>query len=207
MSSPQSAVRAIHCDGCTLEAAPEHLRRRIARLEWASRFRPIRIATLFVMPAPAASVEDFFYFPEGKPHHPAALALFEDVLESCGVNLQAVSREAALAKFQQQGCFLTEAIECPLDPAAEAGLDALIERLTPTIVRRIRSSYRPKSVLLLSERLAGLAKSLANAGLETEPLLWQGGPVACPEASDAQSRRRFRDQVSTLLGDRGPATP
>ncbi|MDE3137437.1 MAG: hypothetical protein KGL59_12745 [Acidobacteriota bacterium] len=191
-------VRTIHCDGCTVEASPEHLRQRIARLEWGSRFRPIHIGTLFLAPAPPAALEDFFYAPEGVPREPDALAFYEDLLAACGIAGAAEGREKALGAFQHQGFFLAEAVECPVEDGGE--LDSLILRLTPTILRRVRFSYRPKSVLVLSERLAGVASALRGAGSEAEVLLWEGAPVALAGAGDAAGRERFRTQLKQLLG-------
>jgi hypothetical protein len=193
-------VRMIYCDGCTVEASPEHLRRRIARLEWASRFRPIHITTLILAPAPAAAFEDFFYAPEGLPREPGALAFYEDVLAACGITNAAEGREKALGLFQHGGFFLTEAVECPVEDGAN--FDSLIARLTPTIVRRVRFSYRPKSVLMLSERLAGVGNALREAAMDTEVLLWNGAPVALPGAEDAEGRERFRTKVRELLARR-----
>jgi hypothetical protein len=194
-------VRAIHCDGCTVEASPEHLRRRIARLEWASRFRPIHITTLFLAPAPPPALEDFFYAPEGLPREPGALAFYEDLLAACGIAAAAEGREKVLGLFQHRGFFLAEAVECPVEDGAD--FDSLVARLTPTILRRVRFSYRPKSVLVLSERLAGVADALRQAGLAAEVLLREGAPVAMPGVVDATAREDFREQVRQLLESAG----
>ncbi len=200
MSATQAGLRTIYCDGCTVEASPEHLRRRIARLEWASRYRPIHITTLILAPAPPAAIEDFFYAPEGKPGEPGALAFYEDLLAACGIAGAAESREKALGMFQHAGFFLAEAVECPVEEGTD--FDALVARLTPTVLRRVRFSYRPKSVLVLSNRLAGVAKALSEAETGAEVLLWDGAPVALADAADAEARKRFRDKVSALLAQR-----
>lgn len=190
----------IHCDGCTIEASPEHLRRRIARLEWASRFRPIHIQTLILAPAPPAATEDCFYSPEGTPGDGEALAFYEDLLAACRIAGASEGREKALEMFQHGGFFLAEAVECPFEGGSDQAFDALVAQLTPTIVRRVRYSYRPKSVLVLSERLAGIAKAIEEAGTGAELLLWEGAPVRLASAADAGERERFRAQVGELLG-------
>lgn len=192
----------IHCDGCTLEASPEHLRRRIARLEWASRFRPIHIATLILAPAPPAALEDYFYWPEGLPGNAESRAFHEDLLAACGIAGAAEGREKALGMFQHAGFFLAEAVECPVEDVSGIDFDSLVARLTPTVVRRVRHSYRPKSVLVLSERLAGVAKALGEAGTGADLLLWEGAPVAIAGAGDPAGRERFRAQVRELLARR-----
>lgn len=194
---------SIHCDGCGVEASPEHLRRRIVRLEWASRFRPIHVTTLILAPAPPAATEDYFYAPEGLPRDAGALALYEDLLAACGVAGAAQDREKALGMFQHGGFFLADAVECPVDGGPGIDLDSLVARLTPTVVRRVRYSYRPKSVLVLSERLAGVAKALGEAATGADLLLWEGAPVAIADAGDSAGRDRFRGQVRELLARRG----
>jgi hypothetical protein len=194
-------TRTIYCDGCTVAATPEHLRRRIARLEWTSRYRPIHITTLLLAPAPPAALEDFFYAPERLAGDEQALAFYEDVLAACGVSASGETKERALAEFQRGGYFLAEAVECPVEEGTD--FDSLVSRLTPTILRRARFSYRPKSVLVLSECLAGVAKALGEAGIETNVMLWDDKPVKIADAGDAEARKRFRDEVSALLAGRG----
>lgn len=200
MAATEAAVRPIYCDGCTLEATVEHLRRRIARLEWSSRFRPIHISTLILTPAPPQALEDHFYYPSGLPHDPGRRALLEDLLAACGVAASGESKEATLRKFQHAGFFVAEAVECPVDPEAGTDFDTLLSRLTPTLARRIRYSYRPKSVLLLSKRLSGVARALAGSP-EAKLLLQGGEPIALADPSDAADRERFREQVRGLLGN------
>jgi len=36
------------CDGCGQPASAEHIARRLQRLEWATRFRPIHIQALLL---------------------------------------------------------------------------------------------------------------------------------------------------------------
>lgn len=198
MAAPQAATRPIHCDGCTVEASAEHLRRRIVRLEWASRFRPIHISTLILAPTPPAALEDDFYYPGDLPREPRARALFEDLLGACGIPTAAGNRESALRQFQHRGLFVAEAVECPVEPQGDAGFDELLLRLTHTLERRVRFSYRPKSVLLLSNRLSGVARTPGDR-LGAELLLWEGAPVTLADPSQDGARERFRAQVSSLL--------
>jgi hypothetical protein len=201
MSWAQTAASPIYCDGCGQEASAEHLRQRFARLEWASRFRPIRIETMILVPEPAQEVEDYFYFPQGWPKDPEARALQEDLLASCAVFQKgAENREAALDRFQKAGYFLANCVECPTGTLGGEEFDAFARRLTPILARRIRFSYRPKAVLLISERLAEVAKALSGAGLEARLLMGPGGPVAIPKSNDIQGREQFRAEISSLLG-------
>ncbi len=51
------------CDGCGMQADDAHIRRRIERLELATRFRPIHIQALLIDAAPPSRSEDYFYRP------------------------------------------------------------------------------------------------------------------------------------------------
>jgi hypothetical protein len=186
----------IRCDGCGREVSTEHIRQRITRLEWASRFRPIHITTLFLAPAPSAALADAFYSPEELPGNVSSHTLFGDLLEASGGNGNAESRQAALGRFQHGGFYFAEAVECPVAP--EEGFPEILSRLTPTVIRRIRHSYRPQSVILLSDELAPLAAALAGAGLDARLLLLDAKPVPLPGA-DGESRSRFRNRVQDLL--------
>lgn len=186
----------IRCDGCGREVSPAHLRERIARLEWASRFRPIRITTLFLAPAPPDALGDSFYSPENSPCDGGSHALREDLLEASGAAQEAETRQAALARFRNAGFYFAEAVECPVSSADD--FPGVFQPLMPTLVRRIRHSYRPQSLVLLSEELAPLALALDGAGVDARPLLLGSKPVPLPTA-EAQARARFRGQVQSLL--------
>ena len=193
-TAPASAT--IRCDGCGREVSSEHLRERIARLEWASRFRPIHITTLLLAPSPSEALADAFYSPDDLPGKGSSRSLLEDLLEAGGASGEAESRLAALQSFQNGGFYFAEAVECPV-PATDRFSDVLA-RLAPTVIRRIRHSYRPQSLILLSDELAPLAAALEGAGLDTRLLLLDSKPVSLPGA-DAQARARFRSQVQNLL--------
>lgn len=204
MTAELPAADPIFCDGCAQQATPEHLRRRIARLEWASRFRPVRIGTLFLAPTPAEEMEDYFYFPDGKPRDPAAAALQEDLLASCGIApSDAANRKASLEGFQQGGFFLADCVECPTGFSGGEEFDALISRLLPTLLRRIRFSYQPKTIVLISEQLNTLMEAIGSPGTDREPFLPGAQAISLPEASDTAGRRRFRAEIAALLGRSG----
>lgn len=201
MRPAEEAMMPIYCDGCGREASDEHLRRRIARLEWASRFRPIHIDTLILTPEPPEEIEDFFYFPEEWPQDPEARAFQEDLLESSGISQKrANSREGGLLSFQQAGYFLAHWVECPAGLSGFEEFDAMARQLRPAVERRIRFSYRPKAILLVSERLTEAAKALGGEGLEGRLLVMRDGePVPVPISSDSEGRARFRTKVASLL--------
>src|SRR2546428_5690956 len=54
------------CDGCGQNASTEHIARRLQRLEWATRYRPVHIHTLFLGSASPQKQEEFLYSPNGE---------------------------------------------------------------------------------------------------------------------------------------------
>lgn len=200
MNSEPAAAVPIYCDGCGQEASEEHLRRRNARLEWASRFRPVRINTLILTPEPPLELEDFFYFPKSWPQNPSARAFQEVLLECCGITPSgADSRESPLRDFQQKGCFLADCVECPTPLSGGEAFDTLARRMMPTLERRIRYSFRPKAILLISERLDAVASALSKLKLEARLLMRGEKPVPLPKLTESAQRERFQADVRSLL--------
>src|ERR1700747_3025310 len=93
---------ALRCDGCGQAASPEHIARRLQRLEWATRYRPIHIGALLLGDVAPSNDADFLYAPAGAFSGEAAL-----VLRGRGVETAGKSRETVLAEFQRGGFFLT----------------------------------------------------------------------------------------------------
>ena len=79
------------CDGCGREADAGHVRRRIERLEAATRYRPVHVETLLIGSAPPERMEEYFY-----------------------------ASETEGAELQRNGIFLVYAVECPLPDGTDA---------------------------------------------------------------------------------------
>jgi hypothetical protein len=161
----------ILCDGCGQPASPEHIARRLQRLEWATRYRPIHLHTLLLGAiSPLAPVE-FLYSPE-KTHSGQA----EHLVTAAGISISGKSADAIQSEFQRRGIYLTHVLECPLD-APSSGPDfltnAFITRL-PTLFTRIRRSLKPKRLALISESLNALIEQFAAAQLGCELVLDDG---------------------------------
>lgn len=200
MAAARTSTEPIYCDGCSREATAEHLRCRIARLESASRFRPIRIGTLFLMPEPPEAMEDFFYFPDGPAKDPEVRAFYGDLLESSGIAQNGTeTRQDTLRGFQERGCFLTGCVECPTGFLGGENFDALLGRLLTTLVRRIRFSYRPKAIILISDRLKSVAQPLREAGFQALLPERIHGPIPLPKSADNARRAEFRAKIASLL--------
>src|SRR5262245_31556648 len=101
------------CDGCGRQATAEHIATRIARLEQATRYRPIHIQTLFVADAPGndrRKLEDLL----DELKIPAAKN--EDGSE------EGKPEDPRLEEFQRRGFCLAYVIECPIEDAQEPEL-------------------------------------------------------------------------------------
>jgi hypothetical protein len=177
------------CDGCGLPASPEHIRQRLARLEAATRFRPIHIGVLFLIPSPPEGPD--FYDPSPRP-----LGARELLLDALGIAAPseapggdgAAAIESRLSDFQRRGFYFASLSECPLP---ESAASQALSRLGPTLLKRIQFSYKPKSVVLLSGALAPLLPMLAAAGQGIR-VLPQGTPLAWPRRGDLSGEAAFR---------------
>lgn len=169
------------CDGCGLPASPEHIARRLKRLEWATRYRPVHISTLFLGGVSPSSDAAFLYFPAGEEGKAGTGRRYEGeaawVLSATGVGAADAAgecpSEAILAEFQRRGYFLTHVLECPLSEtiASPQSLSEAIARQLPKTMARIRRSLRPKRIALISEALQGVAAAHALIELGVELLL------------------------------------
>lgn len=177
---------AVICDGCGAPADAVHLRRRVERLERATRFRPIHIQTLLLNLSPLALDEDDFY---GMQSISAASSrgsrdFFRAVLTGCGIAAPSdKSGEALLADFQRAGFFLADWVECPLEEIVltdPARLSDSVSRRAATVVARLRFSYKPQRVILLSRTLEPMVPVLERADLTAKILFAGDGPGASP---------------------------
>lgn len=202
LAAQKSSVSVLPCDGCGRASTPEHIAARIARLQWATRFRPIHIQVLFVALAPQASPE-IVSRPdnldgEGAAFPPSAVEDYSALLDGLGIaeptatagaESQAGSFLARLNEFQRRGFYLAFLAECPLqsDSTTATSGEALrkdaVELCTtygPTLLKRIRYSYKPKQIALLSPALGALVPMLEQAGLGQTLLLDHGEPFELP---------------------------
>ena len=149
------------CDGCGQLATGEHISRRLRRLEWTTRFRPLHIQTLLLGGIPSQRDEEFLYSP-----HSDISGEAQTLLEAVGISREGKCKEAILADFQKLGLLLMHVLECPLDAnSCSSDSQPLIETHLPAAVARIRRSVKPKRVLLLSGHLERLADQLHHIDL------------------------------------------
>lgn len=142
-----TAESLLPCDGCGQPGSSQHISRRLKRLEWTTRYRPVHIGTLLLGAVAPKSDHEFLYSPSGEFQGEAGL-----VLQFAGVSSSGKPAEVALAEFQRAGMLLTHVLECALERPDVDGFAALEQRLTP-VIARIRRSLKPKRVVLISEVL------------------------------------------------------
>ena len=139
-------ARLLTCDGCGQLASPEHIARRLRRLELCTRYRPVHIQTLILGTIAPESEAEFLYA-EGGPFQGEAAG----VLKELGVSQEGKERGEILGEFQHRGYFLTHVLECPLTTGGKrVALEELLRRQGPALLARIRHSLKPKKVQFLS---------------------------------------------------------
>lgn len=178
------------CDGCGQSASPEHIARRLRRLEWTTRFRPVHIGALLLGGVSPQDDEDFLY--SGKFTGEAGR-----MLEAVAISTAGKSPEVVLSEFQRGGFLLTHLLECPLDPcqSEQQPQDDLFEKRLPQIVTRIRRSLKPKRVVLISEGLAPLAARFSAFDLGCPVILDGGRPFALDAADSSAAVHHLRQAL------------
>ena len=175
------------CDGCGQAAAPEHLRRRLQRLEWATRFRPIHIQIVFLSRVSSERDEEFLYAETEKEFAGEALAL----LNAVGIAGKGRPREAVLTEFQRRGCFLAHVLECPTEGASQEELERLVAARLPRVVTRLKRSLKPKRVTVISRLLRPHLAWLKETGLEAEIAMQEEFPAATGLDQAVRANEKF----------------
>jgi hypothetical protein len=162
------------CDGCGQPASPEHIARRLQRLEWTTRYRPIHLHTLLLGAVSPSNDAEFFYSPDeahsGEADHISAAA---------GIASENKNADALHSEFQRRGFFLTHVLECPLDPAADAAsAESAVDARLYTLFTRIRRSLKPKRLVFISGSLSPLIPNFAAAQLGCEIVVDDGRAFA-----------------------------
>jgi hypothetical protein len=186
-------TNALPCDGCGQAASNEHIGRRLQRLEWSTRYRPVHIQTLLLGGVSPREDEDFLYSPQAEFRGEARL-----VLEAAGISTKDKTREAVHAEFQRAGVFLTHVLECPFEAESTGApeLASLIERQLPTVLTRIRRSLKPKRIVLISGSLEECKEKITSAQLGCAVVLDEGKPFALESSDNVRITMRLRTAIA-----------
>jgi hypothetical protein len=185
------------CDGCGQIASAEHIARRLQRLEWTTRYRPVHIHTLFLGGASPRKEEEFLYSPHGEFQGEAAA-----LLEVVGVSTAGKKAEAVHAEFQRAGFFLTHILECPAEHESSAtmALSLLMEQRLTAVAVRVRRSLKPKRVVLISRALETILEKIAALQLGCPLVLDEGKPFALDGSDTQKAVANLRGAVSASGG-------
>ncbi len=186
------------CDGCGAQVDEAHIRRRIERLELATRYRPIHIQVLVLDAAPPSAPEDYFYRAASSvPRSSESQNFFDEITKCIGSSRdKSLTEDSALAEFQRRGFYLAYAVECPVESPEQ--LAANITRLVPTVLLRVNASYKPKFVAPISQALRPLIPLFQSNSWGGRLLLHHGEPFHDPFPGDPQRQAEH----GTALGDR-----
>ncbi len=182
---------ALRCDGCGQPASPEHVARRLQRLEWTTRYRPVHIGTLLLGAAAPQNDSAFIYSPAGGWNGEAKL-----LFAATGVSPQGKSVEATLAEFQRRGFLLTHVLECPLEGSASGRAQELIGNRLPAVLARIRRSLKPKTLAPISKWLEQFLPALTSGELPCAILLDREKTFALDGDAVSEAAGRLRDAVA-----------
>jgi|SRR5689334_5427803 hypothetical protein len=179
----------LRCDGCGQVGSPEHIARRLRRLEWATRYRPVHIQTLLLGGVAPREDAEFLYTPGGEFRGEGAA-----LLRAVGIPFPGNSTEAVHAEFQGAGFFLTQVLECPLEGSPKSAINAsnlMCEHL-PAVASRIRRSLKPKRVMLVTEMPQEVVQDILALDLGCEVILNEGKPFALAPSVKEGEISRFR---------------
>jgi hypothetical protein len=188
-SNDMKSSDTLRCDGCGQVASPEHISRRLRRLEWATRYRPVHIQALLLGGVPPREDAEFLYAPgeefRGEGEHLA---------RTVGISLDGKAPHDIYAEFQAAGLFLTHILECPLEDGQEKAGDSarILREHLPAVASRIRRSLKPKRVILVTEMPLEVVQDILALDLGCEVLLNDGKPFALAPSVKETEIARFR---------------
>jgi hypothetical protein len=172
--------------------------RRLKRLEWSTRYRPVHIGTLFLGAFSPREEKEFLYSPAGEFHGEAGL-----LLAALGMASAGRAAEVVHAEFQRTGFFLTHVLECPLENGLDDRATAatlLTQRLKP-VAARIRRSLKPKRVMLISRMLEPVVEAIQALDLGCSILLDSEKPYVLDSSLSETAAARLRDRLSRAARD------
>lgn len=172
------------CDGCGQGTTSEHIARRLARLEQTTRYRPIHIQAVFLSAQSPSNEAAFLYSGRGRFEGEASA-----LLDALQIERTARDADAVLAEFQRRGYFLTHVLECAPENGVALDLNESLRKKLPSVLKRLRTSLRPKMVFVVSPELVAVCAELSAAQIGADIKLDGNSPF---DLSDANSQNRLR---------------
>jgi hypothetical protein len=188
---------ALVCDGCGQTASAEHIARRLQRLEWTTRYRPVHIQTLLLGAFSPPDDRDFLYAPNEEFRGEAAL-----LLNALGIFTAGKAVDAVHAEIQRAGFFLTHVLECPLSKDAGEGTatGGLLENRLQPMATRVRRSLKPKRVVPISRALGPTLERILALELGCPLVLDNGKPFEVDGPAPENSMERLREALAAAAG-------
>ncbi len=185
----------LRCDGCGQAASAEHIARRLRRLEWATRFRPVHIHTLLLGGVAPCEDAEFLYAPGDEFRGEAG-----DLLRAVGISTRGKPPADIHGEFQAAGLFLTHLLECPVEQ--DVGSDertgstapdptTLLREHLPSVASRIRRSLRPRRVTLVTDVPPAVVQDILSMNLGCPVVLDDGRPFRFSPSTEGMSISRF----------------
>lgn len=188
-----SETISIVCDGCGQRASAEHIARRLERLEWATRYRPVHIHTLLLGGVSPLDEHEFLYSPKGEFRGEAAR-----VFSAAGLVVAGKESDSVHAEFQRGGFFLAHVLECPFESASgeNNALTSALSRQLSAVATRIRRSLKPKRVVLFSRTLEPLLNQIMVLSLGCPVVLDGGRPFELEDRNGEKAAARLREALA-----------
>jgi hypothetical protein len=192
-----TSSRGLACDGCGQTASAEHIARRLRRLEWTTRYRPVHIHTLLLGAFSPLRDEDFLYASGGEDGGEFRGEAAQ-ILDAVGVSTGGKTRDTIQAEFQRAGFFLTHVLECPPDGDTAQGeaTAALLAGRLQTVATRIRRSLKPKRVMAVTEELAPVVEDILALDLGCPVMLDHGKPFRLEGRGRDKAGERLREALA-----------
>ena len=191
-----TTANSMPCDGCGQPASAEHIAKRLQRLEWTTRYRPIHIGTLLLGAFPPAEDAEFLYA-GSQPFRGEAAR----VLEGVGLPHTDKPSQTVLADFQRRGFLLTHVMECPVETAYnnEPFIEGLLKKRIGAIFSRIRRSLKPKQLVLFSDELRPLTDLFVKEDLGCSLVLDSGKPFLLNEHGPGHAGDRLHKALAKSI--------
>ena len=193
----------LRCDGCGQAGSAEHMARRLRRLEWATRYRPVHIHTLLLSAVAPRDDAEFLYAPSDEFRGEAA-----DLLKAVGISTRGKAPADIHGEFQAAGFFLAHLLECPVETVEQRVVckgqtaDKAPDRATllrehlPSVLSRIRRSLKPRRVMLVKEVPPAVVQDIVSSDLGCPTVLDDGRPFQLSPSTAAMSISRFQQILS-----------